>query len=120
MITNKAIYNLKANQLKRKIELNKIKGITVGIPGNEFVLHVPEEYDYRYASSEMRFPILLTMTKVICDAIKTKIPFFFKDEVDLFNYATTKSDKKKKMSRMPGDPKMMDAESIKELVDGQI
>lgn len=38
--------------MKRKIDLKKLKGITVGTLGSEFVLHVPEEYDYRYSSPE--------------------------------------------------------------------
>jgi len=58
LITNKAIYNLKGNSMKRKIDLKKLKGITVGTLGSEFVLHVPEEYDYRYSSPERRNKIL--------------------------------------------------------------
>jgi len=34
--------------LKRKIEINKIKGVTISNLGGEFVIHVPDEYDYRY------------------------------------------------------------------------
>ena len=39
--------------IKRKIELDAIKGVTVGVPGNEFIIHVPDEYDYRYTSAEL-------------------------------------------------------------------
>lgn len=62
MITSKSFYNLKGKSIKRKIELRKIKGITVGSFGSEFVVHVPEEYDYRYASQERRERILMTLT----------------------------------------------------------
>jgi serum/glucocorticoid-regulated kinase 2 len=33
--------------IKRKIEVDKIKAITVSRIGTEFVIHVPDEYDYR-------------------------------------------------------------------------
>jgi len=36
--------------VKRKIPLSRIKAITISSVGTEFVLHVPEEYDYRYSS----------------------------------------------------------------------
>ncbi len=36
--------------IKRKIPLTKIKAITISSVGTEFVLHVPDEYDYRYSS----------------------------------------------------------------------
>ena len=63
MITNKAIYNLSKTstitffklfffflEIKRKIPSSKVQGITVSKVGSEFVIHVPDEYDYRYAS----------------------------------------------------------------------
>jgi len=90
MVTTKAFYNLKGKDVKRKIDVKKIKGITVGTFGSEFVLHVPEEYDYRYASSDRRNRILLMLTKATVKATGSKVPFFFKEEVCLFNYATTK------------------------------
>jgi hypothetical protein len=33
--------------IKRKIDVEKIKAITVSKIGTEFIIHVPEEYDYR-------------------------------------------------------------------------
>lgn len=62
MITNIALFNLKKNSkyriiniilaIKRKISLTKIKATTISTISPEFVLHVPDEYDYRYASFE--------------------------------------------------------------------
>ncbi len=49
--SNNKIYFLKLAS-KRRIEVKKIKAITVGTLGTEFVVHVPEEYDYRYSSAE--------------------------------------------------------------------
>lgn len=117
MITNKAVYNFKEKSMKRKIDLKKIKAISVGTLGQEFVLHVPEEYDYRYSSQDKN-RILTVLTKAIVDQNDgKKIPFFFKDEVCLFNYASTKGDKKKGMNRMPTeDATHLDSEDLKELI----
>ena len=69
MLTSKGIYNLtktslidifllnklKINfqkEIKRKIASNKIAALTISKVGSEFVIHVPDEYDYRYASVE--------------------------------------------------------------------
>lgn len=49
---------MKGKEIKRKIALSSIKGITVGIYGSEFVLHIPSEYDYRFSSPERRDRIL--------------------------------------------------------------
>ena len=38
--------------VKRKIPITKIVAITVSKYSSEFVLHVPEEYDYRYSSAD--------------------------------------------------------------------
>ena len=64
-ITNKHIYNMSpknlitemfasimlSSKIKRKIALNKIKSLFVSSKGIEFVIHVPDEYDYRFESS---------------------------------------------------------------------
>ena len=66
MITSKAIYNLSKTSkhiklkfgfnyikaIKRKIPFIKISCVTVSKMSSEFVLHCPEEYDYRYSSAD--------------------------------------------------------------------
>lgn len=52
----------------------------------EFIIHVPEEYDYRYASYDRRDSILLT----ILSARGGQLMVFFKEEVNLIPYLTTK------------------------------
>jgi len=54
MITNKNIVNLSKHTIKRKIPIKKVYGITVSNLCGEFVIHVPEEYDYRYLSIERK------------------------------------------------------------------
>lgn len=63
MITTKGIYNLSKTSLKRKIGINKIHAITVSKQGTEFVIHIPDEYDYRYSSTDNRDKILDAICK---------------------------------------------------------
>ena len=51
LVTTKAVYNCKSSNLskcKRRIALTSIEGITQSTVSDEFVLHVPSEYDYRF------------------------------------------------------------------------
>mmetsp|Transcript_23066 Transcript_23066/g.50346 ORF Transcript_23066/g.50346 Transcript_23066/m.50346 type:complete len:546 (+) Transcript_23066:298-1935(+) len=53
LITNKALYNLLPtdySKCKRRITLESVDFITVSQASDEFVLHVPTEYDYRMMS----------------------------------------------------------------------
>ena len=53
IITSKAIYNLKDNfQCKRRIPIQALGLLTESTASDEFVCHVPAEYDYRYKSSK--------------------------------------------------------------------
>ena len=66
VITNLNLYNFKVPDvfnnfisklfssaiMRRKIPLQKILAITISKIGFEFVIHVPDEYDYRYSSLE--------------------------------------------------------------------
>lgn len=54
MITSKGVYGMSKKSLKRKIPINKVGSLTVSKNGSEFVLHVPDEYDYRYSSFDRR------------------------------------------------------------------
>lgn len=55
LITDKAVYNLMPNnygKCKRRVGIDRIASVTVSAISDEFVMHVPEEYDYRYKSSK--------------------------------------------------------------------
>ncbi len=55
IITDKGIYNLKNTSLKRRIDINSIKGITLSKLSDEFVIHCnDEEYDYHYVSTKKK------------------------------------------------------------------
>jgi len=38
--------------VKRRIGVEELAGITVSKMGQEFVIHVPKEYDYRFSSPD--------------------------------------------------------------------
>jgi len=53
LLTDKALYNLKPKEIRkcqRRIDLEKIVSVTVSSTSQEFAIHIPEEYDYRYKS----------------------------------------------------------------------
>jgi serum/glucocorticoid-regulated kinase 2 len=53
LITDAALYNLDPanfSKCKRRIEIPNVGSITVSQKSEEFVLHIPDEYDYRFLS----------------------------------------------------------------------
>ena len=51
VVTDRALYNLnKARKMKRRIALGAIAGLTASLLSDEFVIHVPAEYDYRISA----------------------------------------------------------------------
>ena len=59
VVTNQAVYNLSmdawTNILNRRIPISKIREVSVSVSKTtdefEFVIHVPNEYDYRFSTS---------------------------------------------------------------------
>ena len=58
MITDLYIYNIDKKTYTRRTLINKVYAITSGTIGSEFIIHIPDEYDYRYASDANRNEIL--------------------------------------------------------------
>lgn len=86
LITDKHIYNLMPNnygKMRRQIALKEVLAISSSTQCDEFVVHVPEEYDYRFKSSRK---------DVIIDVIKslTKISVKELDKSDLKEETVTK------------------------------
>jgi propanediol utilization protein len=50
LITSKHVHNMKKEDIKRSIPLKDILGVSVTTEseGNEFVVHVNQDYDYRF------------------------------------------------------------------------
>jgi len=71
LITNKAVYNLMPNnygKCKRRIAIDEIASVTGSSVSDEFVLHVPAEYDYRFKSAKKE-----VICKVLQDLYKKYI-----------------------------------------------
>lgn len=60
VVTNKNVINIASpnsflpNRIKRKIPLHKITGLTASRYGQEIVIHVENEDDYRFISINMK------------------------------------------------------------------
>jgi len=55
LITNKAVYNCmprNVSRCKRRIPIQDIASVTLSTVSDEFVLHVPIDYDYRFKSKD--------------------------------------------------------------------
>ena len=103
LITDKAIYNLKKTELKRRIDYKAIMGITLSKFSDEFVIHCEDiDYDYHYISSRK---------KIIVEIIAKNYEMIKEEELKLFEigvktlntFVTTKKEKEKQqnLSRMP-------------------
>ena len=94
LITSKALYNFKKKELKRRIEISKLTGITVSKISNEFVIHGDdEEYDYHYKSNNKNIIIgYISIIYAHLNHFSLKISVINKESLE--NYVTSKLDKK--------------------------
>ena len=117
IITDKAIYNLKKDTLKRRIDLKALIGITISKNSEEFVLHCSHiDYDYHYTSPRI---------KTIIEIISKNYEALFDEELKLYEltdkylneYVTLKIEKEKqsKYTRMPKNQKRL---NVKEYLFG--
>ncbi|CAD8073675.1 unnamed protein product [Paramecium sonneborni] len=65
IISSENVYNVEKKSIKRKISIHKIFGVTVSRSSYEFILHVPQESDYRFKSQEFRDIILYYLSIVL-------------------------------------------------------
>jgi len=86
LITDKHMYNLMPNnygKMRRQIPLPNICGISSTVTTDEFVVHVPDEYDYRFKSS--RKAVIIDVLKTVC-----KIKVTLVEKKDLKDETVTK------------------------------
>lgn len=84
VITNEAVYNIKKQKAKRRILVMNLLSITTSKSSEEFVMHVPEEYDYRYKSAKKE-EIIAAIKKA-----NPKVNVIATDESELNEVALTK------------------------------
>lgn len=105
VITDKALYNFKKKDFKRKIELQYILGVSISKLTDEFVIHGQEaEYDYDYVSSKRRI-IVEILAKAYEQITQNDLKICLLDDKSLKSVVTCKPDKKKDptYSKMPKD-----------------
>ena len=117
VLTENAIYNIKKSQVKRRIPLEKLESITISTTSSEFVLHIKEEYDYRYLSFERRSEIIETILYVLCTvrSLCTAFKMFEVDSINLNQVMTTQANFKERKFVRPSDSKakIMNLDSFK-------
>lgn len=99
--------------LKRAIPISSIGGVSKSLSkkSHEFVIHVPEQYDYRY-QSDHRDEIIQSLKMAFISAMKSNLPIYGIDSKDLKNFTTTEKDKIKGKSRIPDKKYLMETEEI--------
>ena len=104
VLTDESLYNFQKKKLKRKIEYNKIQGITYSkISPELFVVHGNEvEYDYSFQSLERNLVIKL-ISKFFEEQTGKIIKICEVNEKTLKNYVTGKKEKKKDSSNTKMD-----------------
>ena len=79
MVTDHAFYNLDGAEIKRRVRLEDLYGITVSKLSNQFIIHGGlNEYDFLYISPDKKK--LLKLYKVHIKQRKEKIYYFVKNQ----------------------------------------
>lgn len=86
--------------VKRKFALGDINALIYAKLGNEFVIHVPSEYDYRIISERKDMMIMYILQALKMNGID-KLRFYFHDEIELGTVTTHNSMKKKGIIKRP-------------------
>ena len=103
LVTNKAIYNIKSNDLRRRTEYKDILGLTISKVSFEFVIHCSGvEYDYWYSSFNRRL-IIEVINEGYSNVLNKEINICEVDEDNLKCYVTWKKEKYKDLNftKMP-------------------
>lgn len=106
LVTNKNVYNIlpqdgfqnflssfmSNTRIKRKIPYANISGVTLSRHGPEFVLHVQNEHDYRFSSTNLKVKIVQAICEGYCSLIKKKMALYYNDDKTLETFTTTIKD----------------------------
>ena len=95
LITNIAIYFSKGVEIKRKLKIEDIHGITFSKKSNQFVIHFNEfEYDYLLLS-ERRNQLILLLQNIYYNLKNKDLLFTIKIDRDLSKYVITLKERQK-------------------------
>ena len=116
LITDIAIYSFEKNEIKRRIKIEDIYGITYSKQSQQFVVHFNEnEYDYLYQSNN-RDKIILLLQNLYSKLKNQDILFVLKNEKDLTKYVVRKQERKKNPYAFKLDKNELS--SIRDFLDG--
>jgi len=102
VVTNERVYNIKKTTVKRIIQIKTLGGISkcTAAGKNEFTLHVPSEYDYRF-HSDKRDDVIDILKLRYLEMKRENLPIFGINKSTLKDYTTTEKDMKKGQTRYP-------------------
>ena len=116
LITNIAIYNFKDNEIKRRIKIEDLYGITYSSSSNQFALHFNQnDYDYLF-QSENRDKIIALLQNLYVKKKNQDILFCVKQDRELTKYVVTKKERKKNPYSFKFDKNELTP--IKDFLDG--
>ena len=92
LLTNMNLYNVKKNQVQRKIAIENFKAITKSLQSNnkQFIVHIKSEYDYMF-DSEYINEIFNALKHEFHQKTGTNLPVYGVHD-KLKDYATSKKD----------------------------
>ena len=95
VITDKALYNLKIKEKKRRIEIENLAGVTISRLTDQFIVHCKnDEYDYLYISPN-RLKIIEILEAVYEACVQNELLFYIANDKDLTKYVINKAERKK-------------------------
>lgn len=120
VVTNKNVINIASpnsilpNRIKRKISLQKIIGITASRYGNQIVLHIEGEDDYRFFTANLKNRYLQNIVISVAKITKKPVKLYWYDDLALEQYTTTIIDlKAQKRKPHKTEPILVDEEYLK-------
>ena len=117
VITDQAIYSFKDNEIKRRIKIEELYGITYSKLSNQFVVHLDQnDYDYLF-QSDNRDKIILLLQNLYSKLKNQDILFCVKHEQDLFKYVVRKKERKNNPTTFKLDKNELI--SIRDFFDGK-
>ena len=117
---DKFISMFTGSKAKRTVALVCIECITYSETSNEWVLHIPKEYDYRLSSASIRNEFIYYLLRLRESKTPVKMKFFFKEDLELSAYCKNEHEqfRPKRMSKMPTtEPVEMSADDFQAWVD---
>jgi serine/threonine protein kinase len=105
LITDKALYNMKPSNRKkfqRRISYEVLESVTMSMISDEFVLHIPTEYDYRLMSIYKREVIDCMQQNFLKDRGHT-LTVNFSNQIMLKDFSVTKKQAEKERRKQQAE-----------------